>query len=374
MPLACLVPPARIFPPALRRALALVGALAALALSGTQPLRAADEVSRVEVKFAAGASSASYQGSVRGNNSVEYRLGARAGQTMTVTFRARNPSANFNVNAPGSDMALFVGSVSGSDFTGALPADGIYVVQVYLVRAAARRNESADYTIDFSIGSGSGRAPQPGAPQVAAMPPLPKTDFADGFAGGPDFWQVAGLVPGDTLNIRSGPSATDAVLVTLNEGAVVRNMGCRPVAGARWCKVQLQGDANTVGWASGRYLREAAGEAAPKANAKASDAKASADAKVAGTQFNATGEVDCRLPGDKAVRACRFGVTRAGQGRASVEISFPDGSRRTLRFSHGLVTTSDGSAVVSARESDNTVVTVNGTERFVVPDVVVDGD
>ncbi len=142
---------------------------------------------------------------MRGNNSVEYRLGARAGQTMTVTFRARNPSANFNVNAPGSDTALFVGSVSGSDFTGTLPADGIYVVQVYLVRAAARRNESADYTIDFSIGSGSGRAPQPGAPQVAAMPPLPKTDFADGFAGGPDFWQVAGLVPGDTLNIRSGP-------------------------------------------------------------------------------------------------------------------------------------------------------------------------
>ncbi|MDF2994494.1 MAG: hypothetical protein K0R27_131 [Xanthobacteraceae bacterium] len=341
-----------------------VGAVALLAASSHRAV--ADEVRRVDVRFAAGASSASYTGNVRGRDTVEYRLGARAGQTMAVTFRARNPSASFNVMAPGNETAIFNGSISGGDFSGVLPADGTYVVQVYLVRAAARRGESADYTLDLGI-TGSGRAPAPNqtqaqAPQAAA-PTQP--DFAD---GGPDFWQVTGLVPGDTLNIRSGPSANDAIIVKIDEGAVVRNLGRRPVAGARWCKVQLQGDADTVGWASGRYLREAAAQAAPKGDAQKSDAL------PPGTNANAAGELDCRVTGDEAVRSCRFGVTRRGQGRASVEISFPDGTKRTLRFSHGLVTATGGGIVATARENDNTVVTVNGTERFIIPDVVVDSD
>lgn len=341
-----------------------VGAVALLAASSHRA--AADEVRRVDVRFAAGASSASYKGNVRGRDTVEYRLGARAGQTMAVTFRARNPSASFNVMAPGNDTAIFNGSISGGDFSGVLPADGTYVVQVYLVRAGARRGESANYTLDLGItGAGNQTQIQAQAPHAAA-PTQP--DFADGYSGGPDSWQVTGLVPGDTLNIRSGPSANDTIVVKIDEGAVVRNLGCRPVAGARWCKVQLQGDANTVGWASGRYLREAAAQAAPKANAQKSDAQ------VPGTNANATGELDCRLTGDEAVRSCRFGVTRRGQGRASVEISFPNGTKRTLRFSHGLVTASGGGTVATARENDNTVVTVNGTERFVIPDRVVDGD
>lgn len=311
----------------------------------------ADKVSRVDVRFATGSSATSYNGSVRGYDTVEYRLGARAGQAMAVTFRARNPSAYFNVTAPGRDTALFVGQVSGGDFKGVLPVDGTYVVQVYLVRAAARRGESADYTIDFRVDAAGAR-----------VPAVPQADFADGFAGGPDFWEVTGLPPGDTLNVRSGPTVNDAILVELDPGTVVRNMGCRPVAGARWCKVEFKGDNAVVGWASGRYLKEA------PAGAKAAASKPTAT--VNGT----TGEVECRLPGIDAARACHVSVARRGQGRASVEISLPDGARRTLRFSHGLVTTSDGSTVITGRESGKTVVTVNGTERFVIPDAVVDGD
>lgn len=323
-----------------------------------------DQIRRVDVQFAPGTSGASYSGTIRGSDTAEYRLGARAGQTMTVALRARNPSAYFNVTAQGSDTAIFVGQTSGNDFSGVLPANGTYIVQVYLVRAAARRNETADYTIDFRIAAGTADAPQPNVPPPAeAMPPLPKSDFADGYAGGPDFWEVTGLVAGDTLNLREGPSASERILAQLAQGAVVRNMGCRPVSGARWCRVQLQGDANAVGWVSGRYLREASGDAAPPA-----------DATVPGTVYRATGEVECKLPGGEAPARCRFGVVRRGKGMATLDITFPDGFKRTLTFSHGLVTAADRSTVRSGREGDDTIVTVNGNERFVVPDVVVDGD
>lgn len=317
----------------------------------------AEKVSRLDVRFPAGTNAASYAGSVRGYDTVEYRLGARAGQSMAVALRARNPSAYFNVMAPRSDTALFVGQVSGGDFKAALPVDGTYVVQVHLVRAAARRGESADYTIDFRIDAAGGRAPA-----VAGA------DFADGFAGGPDFWEVTGLPPGDTLNVRSGPTVNDAILVELNPGAVVRNMGCRPVAGARWCKVEFKGDSAVVGWASGRYLKEAT---AP-AGAKVAAAKPAASAAGASGD-SAAGEVACRVSGDKATRSCRFQAMRSGPGRASVEISLPDGSKRTLRFSHGLVTTPDAATIVSGREGGETIVTVNGNDRFVIPDAVVEG-
>lgn len=361
--------------PRVRSARLAMLAAALLALAGALPAKAADEVRRVDVHFAAGASSASYTGKVRGYNTVEYRLDARAGQVMSVSFKPRRTSAYINVTAPGTDTALFVGSVSGNSFTGTLPADGVYVVQVYLVRAAARRNESSDYSIDFRIDAGTGRVPQPGAPAQAdagsagagapdAMPPVPQPDFADGYGGGPDYWQVAGLTAGDTLNVRSGPSANDAVVVTLDEGAVVRNMGCRPISGARWCRIQLTSGADAIGWVNGRYLREAAAPAAaPKG-----------DALVPGTNYNATGEMACRFKGNDTVRSCPFGVVRAGKSRARVDITFPDGFKRTLRFSYGLVTTSDGSEVSTTRESDNTIVIVNGTERFEVPDVVIEGD
>jgi hypothetical protein len=57
----------------------------------------------------------------------------------------------FNVLVPGGDSALFVGSTSGETFEGTLPADGDYTVRTYLMRNAARRGESSDYTLDIRI-------------------------------------------------------------------------------------------------------------------------------------------------------------------------------------------------------------------------------
>ncbi len=219
------------------------GCAAALAIAIAPAL--ADEVTRVNVQFAPGNSGATYGKEIRGYASVDYLLRASAGQTMRVTLTPSNPSNYFNVYAPGADAAMFIGSTSGNSFTGRLPSSGEYRVQVYLMRNAARRNETSDYRVHFEID---------GAP--AASSARPSNDYADGLAGGPDYWAISGVASNDRLNIRSGPSPRDAVVARLNNGTVVKNLGCRMTGGQRWCRVQLPTTDGTEGWAAGRYLRE----------------------------------------------------------------------------------------------------------------------
>jgi hypothetical protein len=46
---------------------------------------------------------------------------------------------------------MFIGSTSGNEFAGNLPATGNYVVEVYMMRSAARRNETCRYSVTFEI-------------------------------------------------------------------------------------------------------------------------------------------------------------------------------------------------------------------------------
>jgi hypothetical protein len=113
---------------------------------------AANSIETRPLHFAKGASSATVKGSLKGSKTIDYRLRARAGQTMTVSLKTSNAANYFNVLPPGSkDVAVFVGSTSGNDWTGQLEADGEYTVRVYLMRSAARRNETANYTLTVSV-------------------------------------------------------------------------------------------------------------------------------------------------------------------------------------------------------------------------------
>ena len=94
-----------------------------------------------------GTPSAVRKGRITGADSIDYQIHGRAGQTLTVNFQGSNPQNYINVNPPGSDLSMFVGSVSGERFQRVLPADGAYAVRVYLMRAAARRNETSRYTL-----------------------------------------------------------------------------------------------------------------------------------------------------------------------------------------------------------------------------------
>jgi hypothetical protein len=123
----------------------------ALALGGPGAYAAASIESR-PIQFAKGASSATVKGSLKGDRTVDYKLRARAGQTMSVKLATSNGANYFNVLPPGSnDVAIFVGSSGGNEWSGALPADGEYTIRVYLMRSAARRNEAANYTLTVGV-------------------------------------------------------------------------------------------------------------------------------------------------------------------------------------------------------------------------------
>jgi hypothetical protein len=113
---------------------------------------AADKGIRTErVQFAKGATSAVIKGRVKGYSDVDYLVRAGAGQTITVSLKRSNLSNYFNVLPPGSkDVAMYVGD-TGEDFKGVLPTDGDYTIRVYLVRAAARRDESSNYTLTITV-------------------------------------------------------------------------------------------------------------------------------------------------------------------------------------------------------------------------------
>jgi hypothetical protein len=117
---------------------------------------AADSIEVRPLHFAKGASSATVKGSLTGSKTIDYKLRARAGQTMTVSLKTANTANYFNVLPPGSkDVAIFVGSTSGNEWTGQLEADGEYTVRVYLMRSAARRNEAANFTLTVGVTGGS---------------------------------------------------------------------------------------------------------------------------------------------------------------------------------------------------------------------------
>jgi heat shock protein HslJ len=121
------------------------------------------------VRFAPGKTSTVIKGRITGYNYVDYQLRAAAGQTMTVSMTGSNGANYFNVLPPDStDVAMFNGQMADNRFTGLLPTDGIYSLRVYLMRSAARRNESSDFTLSVAI---TGQPLKPVSAKVDAVIP-----------------------------------------------------------------------------------------------------------------------------------------------------------------------------------------------------------
>lgn len=226
--------------------LAAVFLSAALCLTANGPASAQDRTERVS--FPAGATGTVLRDQIVGSQGVNYVLGAAAGQRMTVEMTTDNASAYFNILRRASDTAIYNGSVNGNSATVILPSSGDWVVQVYLMRNAARRGEAASYRLSISI-EGQGASVQPPA------------GSGDAEASGPDWWAVTGVGAGDALNVREGPSINDRVVARVSNGTVLRNGGCLGEGRSRWCKVSAPDDSFT-GWSSGRFLRESGAPAA----------------------------------------------------------------------------------------------------------------
>jgi hypothetical protein len=225
---------------------------AALTLSDSVSATAQEDMRTVQVRFAAGSSGTTITDTITGREVVLYKIGAEAGQRMTVTLIPSNLATYFNLYAPGAgpgDEALAVGQMTPelNAFDGALPLSGEYTVSVYMMRSAARRGEVSDYTLTIGISGDTGAVVQ--------------GDFADGLQGGPDFYQVA--TSGSTLNLRAGPSLGADRLARLSNGQILRNLGCRMAEGRRWCKVATLADPGVEGWAAGDFLIEGSGPITP---------------------------------------------------------------------------------------------------------------
>ena len=126
-----------------------------LLLVSSSHVFAKDEIRTERVQFKKGADGAIIKNRIKGYEIVDYLLGAKAGQTMRVTLKTNNDANYFNVLPPGSNAAIAIGANLGNEWTGTLPVDGDYTVRVYLMRSAARRNETANYTLSVDI---TGRA------------------------------------------------------------------------------------------------------------------------------------------------------------------------------------------------------------------------
>ena len=107
------------------------------------------------VQFAKGKASIVLRDRIVGSQTVDYQLRAAAGQRLTVNLTGIKGVSYFNLLPPdSSNAAMFNGSLGDNRFTGLLPDDGIYTLRVYLMRAAARRDESSDFTLSVSVTGG----------------------------------------------------------------------------------------------------------------------------------------------------------------------------------------------------------------------------
>jgi len=125
--------------------------LVALIFSSVR-LGAQSDVQTQSVVFAAGQSKASMAGTLRGRQTIDYMLTAKAGQQVRIDLETKHTANYFNLLPPGSnDAAIYIGQIEGNHFDGTLEQAGIYKVRVYLMPSAARRNETADYTLHIAL-------------------------------------------------------------------------------------------------------------------------------------------------------------------------------------------------------------------------------
>lgn len=132
------------------RKISFVAMLGAALLAAPIALQAQGAAAPIRVLFAKGASSKAIKGTIKGDQSRVYVVNVRAGQKLSVKLATSNASSYFNITGPGAQQALFIGSTEGSSYAGTVPSSGDYKIDVYLMRNAARRNETANYTLTVS--------------------------------------------------------------------------------------------------------------------------------------------------------------------------------------------------------------------------------
>ncbi|VXB17362.1 conserved exported hypothetical protein [Flavobacterium sp. 9R] len=98
----------------------------------------------------------------------------------------------------------------------------------------------------------------------------------------------------------------------------------------------------------------------------------STDAKVAGTKYHATGNVDAALGNArKGSSTAKFGVVR-GSGTAAIDVQIKGLLKHTLKFAQG-EWTSNGDSVNAKKSNDEWEVILNDYEHYYIPEGIIYG-
>lgn len=210
---------------------------AAALVSMTVPAVAQAPVRSERVQFGRGASSTLLRGTIKGYQTIDYLLSARAGQTMTASLSSSNRSAYFNVLPPGSrDVAIFTGSTGGNRFVGRLPSTGDYRLRVYLMRGAARRGERADFGLSVAVTTRPGPgAPGPGVGAGQPVAPGNMAAYCRGEASAQYGVRPAYITTARLIRGRDGGSTIDGTADQGRNG--IKRFRCRFDARGRFIDV-----------------------------------------------------------------------------------------------------------------------------------------
>lgn len=115
------------------------------------PAQAAGQLARHMTELSGAPQTKTMRGKLRGDETAEYTIRLRQGQTLAVTLKTNLRSNYFNVSGPDGGDALFVGSRDGNRYRATVAQDGAYRISVYLMANAARRDERASYSLKIAI-------------------------------------------------------------------------------------------------------------------------------------------------------------------------------------------------------------------------------
>ena len=90
------------------------------------------------------------KGDVKGYGRVKYTLSAKPGQQLTIHLKTSNASNYINVGLAGAPEALCQGALTANVCAVQSATAADYVIDVFLMRNAARRGEKARYTLTVS--------------------------------------------------------------------------------------------------------------------------------------------------------------------------------------------------------------------------------
>jgi hypothetical protein len=123
------------------------------------PLIGLAQITTKKVSFPKGKSGTTLSGTIKGYQSIDYTLLLSKGQVFKVNMSTKSTSCYFNILAPGSDdVAIYNSSNEGNNYTGTLSTSGVYKIRVYLYRNAARRGDSATFSLAISAKGGNSKS------------------------------------------------------------------------------------------------------------------------------------------------------------------------------------------------------------------------